>query len=273
VTQRSSHTGFYDRNFRSPDDLDAAIRAIAFGEDIGQFSWTTADEHRRFQRHLGIDSGSDLLEVASGSGGPALFLVRSTGCRLVGIDIHHGGVDAANAAAQEAGLAERARFALHDAELPLPFPDESFDAIISIDSMNHLFDRLSVFAEWQRVLRTGGRFLFTDAAIVCGALRREEIVSRSPAMGAFVFTPAGEYERLLARTGFVDVEAEDVTANIVDVAERWHAGRAAVAKELDALEGPAANAEFQGFLATVALLAREHRLGRYAYRGVKPGAG
>ena len=38
----SLDTGFYDRNFaRSADELNAAIRTAAFGEDIGQFSWTT----------------------------------------------------------------------------------------------------------------------------------------------------------------------------------------------------------------------------------------
>jgi ubiquinone/menaquinone biosynthesis C-methylase UbiE len=64
--------------------------------------------------------------------------------------------------------------------------------------MNHLFDRDAVFREWARVLNDGGRFLFTDAVVVCGPLRREEMVDRSPAMGEFLFTPAGSYERVLA---------------------------------------------------------------------------
>jgi ubiquinone/menaquinone biosynthesis C-methylase UbiE len=146
VVSKSGDTGFYDRSFvRSADELNAAVRAEAFGEDIGQFSWTTADEHRRFQAELRVGSDSRVLEVASGSGGPALFLVRSTGCRLVGIDIHEGGIEAATAAAPESGLAEKASFQFHDAQVPLPFPDASFDAVPCIDSMNHLFDRDAVF--------------------------------------------------------------------------------------------------------------------------------
>jgi hypothetical protein len=91
VVSKSGDTGFYDRSFvRSVDELNAAVRAEAFGEDIGQFSWTTADEHRRFQAELRVGSDSRVLEVASGSGGPALFLVRSTGCRLVGIEHPRG---------------------------------------------------------------------------------------------------------------------------------------------------------------------------------------
>jgi SAM-dependent methyltransferase len=266
----SGDTGFYDRDFgRSPDELVAAIRTAAFGEDIGQFSWTTAEEHRRFQVGLGLGSDSRVLEVASGSGGPGLFLVRSTGCQLVGIDIHERGVEAANTAAREGGLAESATFVLHDAQERLPFADASFDAIISIDSMNHLVDRVAAFAEWSRVLKDGGRFLFTDAVVVCGPLRREEIVRRSPAMGEFLFTPVGWYERVLAGAGFVDVRVEDATASIVGVAERWHAARLAAEDELLKIEGSAKYEEFQLFLTTTALIARENRLRRYAYSGSK----
>src|SRR3954447_4626873 len=113
--ERPGQTGFYDRNFvASLDELTAAVRAETFGEDNGQFSWTTADEHRRFQVALGLGAASRVLEIASGSGGPALFLARSTGCTVVGIDVHGGGVGMANAAASERGLAERASFLLHD---------------------------------------------------------------------------------------------------------------------------------------------------------------
>ena len=268
---RSSETGFYDRNFqRSADELTSTVRSETFGEDIGQFSWTTADEQRRFQAELGLAADSRVLEVASGSGGPALFLVRSTGCRLVGIDVHEGGVEAANAAAREAGLAERASFLLHDAQAPLPFADASFDAVLCIDSMNHLFERAAVFREWSRVLVGGGRFLFTDAVVVRGPLRRDEMLRRSPAMGEFLFTPFGWYERELAEAGFAEVRAEDVTDGIVGVAERWHAARAEVEDELLAVEGPERYEEFQSVLATTALVAREGRLVRYAFCGRRP---
>jgi len=270
MSSGSRDTGFYDRNFTpAAHDVRARVRAVVFGEDIGQFSWTTADEHRRFQAALGIGSDSRVLEVASGSGGPALFLVRSTGCRLVGIDVHAGGVETANAAARASGLTGRAAFQVHDAQKPLPFDDGSFDAILCIDSLNHLFDRGLVFREWSRLLCDGGRFLFTDAAIVCAPLRRDEMVRRSTAMGEFHFTPVGWYEQALARAGFVDVRVEDVAANIVGVAERWHAAREDAEAELRELEGPAKYEEFQQFLATTALVAREGRLGRFAYLGTR----
>lgn len=264
-------TAFYDANFgSSPDDLYGAIRREAFGEDIGQFSWTTADEHRRFQRLLGINADSQVLEVACGSGGPALFLVRSTGCHLVGVDIHAAGVATANESAVRDGLSDKATFLVHDARDRLPFHDGAFDAIISIDSINHIFARAAVFAEWWRVLRPGGRVLYTDAVVVTGPLRREETVARSPSMGEFVFTPYGADEALLASAGFVDIGMDDVTDNIVMVAGAWRAARHKMSTQLDEIEGVEANASFQQFLSAVHLLSAERRLSRIAYSATKP---
>ena len=263
---------FFDRSYRaSPDELSREIRAAAFGEDIGQFSWTTADEHRRFQRQLGIDSESHVLDVACGSGGPALFMARETGCRVTGIDIHADGVEAANVAAEREALGDRAAFLVHDAREPLLFEDEMFDAVVSIDSINHVFGRGPMFAEWVRVLRPGGRVLYTDAVVVTGQLTREEVLARSPSMGEFVFTPYGADEPLLHEAGFVDVEIEDVTDGIVAVTGSWHAARERRARELDETEGPAANASFQAFLAAVHVLSSERRLSRLAYFARKPG--
>lgn len=264
-------TAFFDANFgSSPDDVNQAIRREAFGEDIGQFSWTTADEHRRFQQWLAITAESHVLEVACGSGGPALFLVRSTGCHLVGVDIHAAGVATANEAAAGDGLSDKATFLVHDARDPLPFDDGAFDAIISIDSINHIFARAAVFAEWWRVLRPGGRVLYTDAVVVTGPLRRDEIVARSPSMGEFVFTPYGADEALLSSAGFVDIGIEDVTDNIAMVAGAWRAARHKAAAQLDEIEGAEANASFQQFLAAVHLLAGERRLSRISYSAIKP---
>ena len=102
----------YD-NFAS--NLYAEIRRETFGEDIGQNSWLTADEHRKFIAWLDLRPESRVLEVACGSGGPMLHLARLTGCEAVGIDIHEQGIANANALARSQGLSERVRFETQDA--------------------------------------------------------------------------------------------------------------------------------------------------------------
>ena len=262
---------FYDTVYGSfADELNATIRFEAFGEEIGQNSWLTADEHRRFLTWLELGESSDVLEVASGSGGPALFMVRETGCRLIGVDLHEAGVAAANAAAAEQGLSDRCRFVRVDAREPLPLDDGSFDALLCIDSINHIYERARVLGEWHRVLRSGGRLLFTDPITVTGMIRREEMVARSGSMGEFVFTPPGLDEALLKAAGFEEIRVEDATPNMATVAAAWRQARARHEADLDQIEGAEANAKFQAFLGMVEQLASERRLSRLAYLARKP---
>lgn len=271
VDEAPADTGFYDTAYgHFAEELYGAIRAEAFGEDIGQNSWLTADEQRMFCRWLEVGASSEVLEVASGSGGPALFTVATTGCRLIGVDLHEDAVAAANRAARERGLADGARFVCADARERLPFGNESFDALICIDSINHLFERVVVFREWHRLVRPGGRIVFTDPITVTGLLRREEMIVRGGGMGEFIFTPVGLDEGLLQEAGFADVRAEDVTENSARVAAAWHAARRRRSADLDRIEGVEQNASTQRFLRTVATLAGERRLSRIAYTARRP---
>ncbi len=264
-------TRFYDTAYgRFGDDLYGAIRAEAFGEDIGQNSWLTADEQRRFCRWLELGPASDVLEVASGSGGPALFTAAETGCRIIGVDLNAAGIAAASAAAAERDLAGRARFVEADAARPLPFADASFDAVICVDAINHLYDRGAVLRDWHRLLRPGGRALLTDPVTVTGLLRRDEMIVRGGAMGEFVLTPPGLDEQLLTDAGFVVERIEDVTDATARTATAWHAARERRAADLARREGAEEHAATQRFLAMVATLAGERRLSRFAYVARKP---
>ena len=52
----------------------AEIRWETYGEGIGQNSWITTDEYDRFYSWMNLSPGNQILEAASGSGGPALYL-------------------------------------------------------------------------------------------------------------------------------------------------------------------------------------------------------
>jgi hypothetical protein len=57
-----------------------AVRKETFGDDIGQNSWLTRDEYDRFISWLQITQ-HHVLEVASGSGGPASYLAQRRAAR------------------------------------------------------------------------------------------------------------------------------------------------------------------------------------------------
>src|SRR4029079_10255774 len=123
---------------------EAAVRGAAFGEDIGQSSWLTVAEWLEFADQLQVSPASEVWEVGSESGGPAVYLALTRGCRVTGVDINEHGVRNARALAEARGVASRATFELVDASRPLPFAAAEFDAIVSNDAMCHIAQRQAV---------------------------------------------------------------------------------------------------------------------------------
>lgn len=235
------------------------VRKETFGVDIGQNSWMTVDEYDRFLPWLELAADHHVLEVASGSGGPALYLARTTGCRVMGIDSNERGVATASRAAAESGEGGRVRFSVADAGAALPFEEGSFDALVCIDSMNHFPDRLAVLREWHRVLRPGRRALFTDPVVITGPVTNDELALRS-SIGLFLFVPPGINERLIEQAGFRLVRQEDVTDNAALVAGRWHRARQANKDGLLRIEGEERFEGLQRFFEAVRSLTSQRRL-------------
>src|SRR5580693_2151338 len=257
--------GHYNSNYENfQTELYTQIRDEAFGEDIGQNSWLTSDEQDRFLEWLDLSPGKTLLDVACGAGGPALRIAATTGCSVVGIDVHEQAVTTASSLAAQRGLAERVEFRSIDAAGPLPFSDASFDAITCIDAINHFSDRPRVIAEWARLLKVGGRLLFTDPITLTGPLTNAEVAIRSSA-GVYLFVPHGYDERVIAQSGLHLLVCEDVTGNMAKVAEARRAARASRSSVLREIEGDQTYDGQQEFLAVAASVAGEGRLSRFVY--------
>jgi SAM-dependent methyltransferase len=255
------------RNFASA--LYADIRREAFGEDIGQTGWLSAKEQDLFIAWLGLSRAARLLDVACGSGGPTLRIAEKTGGPVFGLDLHAEGIASAKASARELGYDARAEFHQGDAAARLPFADGSFDAITCIDAINHLPDRGRVLEDWRRVLKPGGRLLFTDPIVLTGPVTNREIVLRA-SIGLFVFVPAGLDEAMLAQAGFEVERVEDRTPNMAENAAGWRDARSRRERDLRAIEGDEAFDGQQLFLETAATLAREKRLSRIAILARRP---
>jgi ubiquinone/menaquinone biosynthesis C-methylase UbiE len=266
-----SKRGYYDTNYGSfQEELYSRIRRDAFGDDIGQSSWLTAEEQDSFLPLLKLCPGKKLLDVACGAGGPVLRIATKTGCSVLGIDVHPDAISAASSLAAERRMAEVSEFYVEDATRSLSFPDSSFDAITCIDSINHLPDRRSVVSEWVRVLKPAGRLLFTDPTVVTGPLTNEEIAIRTYA-GFYLLTTPAYNEEVLRQCGLRKLAIEDVTQTMAESARRRKAARATYEPELRATEGDRAYEAQQNFLAMVAKLAQERRLSRFVFAAEKPG--
>ena len=246
------------------DQVLSAIRKETFGTDIGQNSWMTVDEYERLLPQLNLGADDHVLEIASGSGGPALYLARTTGCRVTGIDANESGVTTASQMVAASREAQRVRFSVADANTGLPFDKDSFDALLCIDSMNHFPNRLAVLQEWHRVLRPARRAFFTDPVVITGPVTNNELALRS-SIGLYLFVPTGINEQLIEQAGFRLIHQEDVTDNAALVSGRWYQARRARKDDLIRIEGQERFDGLQRFFEAVHSLTSEKRLSRIAY--------
>jgi ubiquinone/menaquinone biosynthesis C-methylase UbiE len=240
------------------------VRSETFGEDLGQLSWSTAAECDEFCRWLRLGAHQRILEVGCGSGGAGVRMAERFGASVVGIDIDETALRSASTRARARGVNDRVEFRPTDADVALPFPEESFDGIFCHDAINHLRDRRRALADWYRLLRRGGRCFYTDPVVVTGCISNAEVKTRS-SIGFFLLTPQGANEETLRQVGFRVVLTADMTGSLSQSSQRWHRAREKRRNALCRLEGEAKFQELQDFLAIVHLLAREQRLSRFAY--------
>ena len=253
--------------FDSP--LIRKVRSEAFEEDIGQHSWIVAGELRQYLDWLSLSATDRVLDFGCGPAGPLTYLVTHSEVAAIGVDINAAALSSAQNRVSTMGLSER--IALHDVSgnAGLPFANESFSHVISVDVVMHLPDREESLAELSRVLKPGGRLLFTDACIVNGVLSDEDIRIRSH-YGLSHFVPEGFNDSALASTGFTLERKEQHSDGLIAICSgRWQA-REKYKKELVDEFGEAAFEHEQTYLQKLVELYSEKRLLRYAYLAKKP---
>lgn len=131
----------------------------AHGEAI--WNWSSPAGRHRWARRVALfrtvlaDSGMKVLEVGCGTG---LFTaaLADAGCRITAIDISPQLLDLA----RKRVTADNVVFALENA-YATSFANSAFDAIIGSSCLHHL-DLDKALQEFHRLLRPGGRIMFTE---------------------------------------------------------------------------------------------------------------
>ncbi len=245
------------------------IRTETYGQDLGQTSWVTSRESDLIPSILNLKSDSHVLEVGCGSGLYAIYIAKRLRCRITGLDINPNAITSATQLADTVLLRDIAHFEQCDVSNELYFANATFDAAFANDALCHIPNRARVLHELFRVLRPGGRLLFSDALVIGGLISHIELATRS-SIGPYFFSPPGENERLLASAGLRLLSVTDTTQDAADIAERWHDARKRRREPLVALEGLDRYEGLQRFLACVHTLSSQRRLLRQVYLAEKP---
>jgi len=136
-----------------------------------------------------------VLDAGTGPGTLVRELARSLpGLQVYGIDLSEDMIRLARAHTRHEQLEERVQFESGDVAR-LPYPDQSFDVVVSTISMHHWSELEQPLRELYRVMRPGGWVWIYDFRFV-----KAQAVEKALASTPFVETPL-EYS--LVRTGFL----------------------------------------------------------------------
>ncbi len=135
--------------------LKARLKATWMSGDYGHFATYLEAGALEFLSRIPIEPGMRVLDVACGAGQTAIPMSRA-GAKVTGIDIATNLIEQARTRAQAENL--DARFEEGDAEM-LPYPDGSFDMVISLIGAMFAPRPEWVAAELKRVCRPGGKIV------------------------------------------------------------------------------------------------------------------
>jgi ubiquinone/menaquinone biosynthesis C-methylase UbiE len=163
--------------------------------DVGIVRLTRKLYRRVIEDMAPVLSEGSVLDVGTGPG----TLVREIARRqprlqVYGIDLSQDMIGLARAHAKRERLEERVHFAVGNVA-HLPYPDNSFDLIVSTISMHHWFELEQPLRDLHRVLRPGGRLWIYDFRFL-----KVQMVEKALASTPFVETGL---EHTLVRTGFL----------------------------------------------------------------------
>ena len=156
--------------------------------------------------YLNLKKGERVLDLGCGTGNETLqaaLMVGSQG-EVTGLDLTPEMLDAARQNASEKGITNT--LFINSSIEKLPFDNNSFDAIISNCVINHAPDKQQVYREIFRVLKSGGRFVVSDA------VSQEELpdhIKNDPDQWAACFGGAiteEDYLKSIREAGFADIE-------------------------------------------------------------------
>lgn len=136
------HHGFYGVDGK--DEKDRKQAQIDLIEEI--LNWS------------GIQQAENILDVGCGIGGSSLYLCAKLGARATGITLSPVQAKRATQRARELGFSARSNFQVADAQ-EMPFADNSYDLVWSLESGEHMPDKTKFIQECYRVLRPGGKMI------------------------------------------------------------------------------------------------------------------
>ena len=203
------------------DDLDGFYREI-WGEHVHHGVWNTGKETDLEAAenlvsmvvnagHIGKDT--TVCDIGCGYGATAKILAERHGAKVTGMTISEVQLSYAQKNNNVEGRTVFLKRDWYENQLA----DESFDVVISVESLEHMHDLPKFFSEVRRVLRPGGR-LVAAAWMSCekpSAFSQKvfiNAISREAQLAGI--RPASEFLGATESAGFKNIEFEDLAKKV-----------------------------------------------------------
>ena len=158
----------------------------------------------------------NIIDVGCGIGGSTLYLAQKFDANATGITLSPVQASRATSRAAEAGWQERVKFHVANA-LEMPFADNSFDLVWSLESGEHMPDKTKFLQECYRVLQPGGKLIFAtwchrETNSLAGALTEDERQHLEAIYRVYCLPyvmALSEYRSIALESGFKNLKADD----------------------------------------------------------------
>jgi SAM-dependent methyltransferase len=128
---------------------------------IDEFHVRGQEVSRELAAAAGLQPGMRILDAGCGLGGACRMLADEYGCDVTGIDITGDYIRTAQQLSALTGLQHATRF-VQGSVIALPFNNNIFDIVWTQHVQMNIADKKTLYAEIQRVLTPGGRFIYYD---------------------------------------------------------------------------------------------------------------
>jgi tocopherol O-methyltransferase len=164
-----------------------------------------------------VTNAENIIDVGCGIGGSTLYLAQKLNAQATGITLSPTQAVRATERAQEFKLEDKVQFKVADA-LNIPFEDNNFDLVWSLESGEHMPDKTKFLQECYRVLKPGGTLILATwchrptnslaGELTADEKRHLEEIYRVYRLPYVISLP--EYEAIALKScGFKNLRADD----------------------------------------------------------------
>ena len=277
-TEIRSAIDFYERHPISCEIILAKLRASRghldhlspeelFPHDQDHYGGLAANDALAERARIG--KGTRVADFCAGLGGPSRYFAHRYGADVTGIELTPARVKGAEELTRRVGLEDRVRV-IEGNVMQVQLAEASIDVVVSQEALLHVPDKPRALKEAYRILKPGGRLVFTDW-VAHRPLSHNDKALMWAGMAVADLHDLPTYAGLVGEAGFTVSSVEDLTREWGEILTHRLAMYRKLREETQAAGTPAGHDAFYESYVRFVDLVNEASLGGGRFAGQKPG--